>query len=201
MKRELIDRGARLCIIGLLAICSFAAQAQDSTRRRGLLPHYVKVQYAGGIGFISLGLGYGSRNDKLEGDFYYGYVPKSVGGVYIHAVSSKLTWHPLKKMALKSLELRPLSAGVLVSYTFGKQYFLFSPENYPYSYYNFPTALHGGVFIGGRLDKPLPGGRRRVGLYYELGSNDREITSYLNNRSSIKITEILNLALGIKATF
>lgn len=188
-----------LVILSLL-VGSLVAEAKDTSRRRGLLPDHVKVQYAGGIGFTSLGLGYQSRNDKVEGDFYYGYVPKSVGGVYIHAVSSKLTWHLLKKVEGKSLELRPLSAGVLVSYTFGKQYFLFSPENYPYSYYDFPTALHGGVFIGGRLDKPLRSGRK-VGLYYELGSNDREITSYLNNRSSLRITDILNLALGIKATF
>lgn len=192
--------GRRLWIIWLLLCESLLAEAQDSSRRRSLLPHHLKVQYAGGIGFVSVGVGYGSRNDKLEGDFYYGYVPKSVGGVYIHSVSSKLTWHMLKKVERKSWELRPLSAGVLLSYTFGKQYFLFSPKNYPYSYYDFPTAMHAGVFVGGRVDRVGKNGRK-VGLYYELGSNDREITSYLNNRSSIKLPEILNLALGVKTTF
>lgn len=192
-------QGRWMFILAGLCLC-FSAEAGDTTRRRGWLPHHVKVQYAGGIGFTSLGLGYQSRSDRLEGDFYYGYVPKSVGGVYIHAVSSKLTWHPVKKATLGAVELRPLSLGVLVSYTFGKQYFLFAPENYPYSYYDFPTALHGGIFVGGRMDKPLSSGRR-VGLYYELGSNDREITSYVNNRSSLKITDILNLALGVRTSF
>lgn len=187
-------------IVSWLCLALLAA-AQDSTRERSrLLPDYVKVQYAGGIGFTSIGLGYQSRNDRLEGDFYYGYVPKSVGGVYIHALSSKLTWHALKKVDVKSLEVRPLSAGILVSYTFGKQYFLFWPENYPYSYYDFPTALHMGVFVGGRVDKPLKRGKK-VGLYYELGSNDRELSSYLSNRKSIRVTEILNLALGIRTSF
>jgi hypothetical protein len=190
----------RIVSILILLAGHLVAEARDTSRRHRLLPHHVKVQYAGGIGFASVGLGYGSRSDRVEGDFYYGYVPKSVGGVYIHAVSSKLTWHVLEKVELKGWELRPLSAGLLVSYTFGKQYFLFSPENYPYSYYDFPTALHGGVFVGGRVDKSLRRGRK-VGLYYELGSNDREITSYLNNRASLKIPEILNLALGIKTTF
>lgn len=188
-----------MMILGLWGVC-LSADARDTSRRHKLLPDHVKVQYAGGIGFTSLGLGYQSRNDRLEGDFYYGYVPKSVGGDNIHAVSSKLTWYPVKKVDLKSLELRPLSAGVLLSYTFGKQYFLFSPENYPYSYYNFPTALHAGVFIGGRVDKPFKNGKR-VGLYYELGSNDREISSYLSNRNSLKLSEILNLALGVRTSF
>lgn len=186
-------------IIAGCLLLSLPAVAKDTSRRNKLVPDHVKTQYAGGIGFISLGLGYQSRGEQLEGDFYYGYVPKSVGGLYIHAVSSKLTWHMVKKLQGKSFELRPLSAGVLVSYTFGKQYFLFWPENYPYSYYDFPTALHAGVFIGGRVDKPFKNGQR-VGLYYELGSNDREISSYLVNRSSLKLTDILNLAIGIRTS-
>ncbi|HEY1112735.1 MAG TPA: hypothetical protein VGE66_04215 [Chitinophagaceae bacterium] len=188
-----------MIIVGCLLL-SLPAAAKDTSRRSKLLPDHLKVQYAGGIGFVSLGLGYQSRGEQLEGDFYYGYVPKSVGGVYIHAVSSKLTWHMVKKLQAKSFELRPLSAGLLVSYTFGKQYFLFWPENYPYSYYDFPTALHAGVFIGGRVDKPFKNGQR-VGLYYELGSNDREISSYVVNRSSLKLTDILNLAIGIRTSF
>ena len=186
-----------------IAVCLFfsgTATANDTSRRHTLLPDHVKVQYAGGIGFTSVGLGYQSRNDRLEGDFYYGYVPKSVGGVHIHTVSSKLTWFPIKKIDLKSVELRPLSAGVTLSYTFGKQYFLFWPENYPYSYYDFPTALHTGVFIGGRIDKPFKN-KRKIGLYYELGSNDREITSFVQNGRSLKLTDILNLALGIRTSF
>ena len=192
--------GKERIIIALCLFLSGAAAAEDTSRRHRLLPDHVKVQYAGGIGFTSVGLGYQSRNDRLEGDFYYGYVPKSVGGVYIHTVSSKLTWHPIKKIALKSVEFRPLSAGVTLSYTFGKQYFLFWPENYPYTYYDFPTALHTGVFIGGRVDKPFKSGRR-VGLYYELGSNDREITSFIQNGRSLRLTDILNLALGIRTSF
>jgi hypothetical protein len=187
-------------IIWWLLCLGLMAGARDTSRRHKLLPDHVKVQFAGGIGFTSIGVGYQSRSEKLEGDLYYGYVPRSVGGVQIHALSGKVTWYPLKKVGWRSFELRPLSVGGLVSYTFGKQYFLFSPENYPFSYYDFPTALHGGAFVGGRIDKAIGGGRK-VGLYYELGSNDREIISYLNNRESLNLTDILNLAIGIKTSF
>jgi hypothetical protein len=199
-KKDHIKIGVCALLVWLLGAIGPTTHAQDSTRRHKWLPEYLKLQYAGGIGFMSVGVGYQNRKEKLEGDFYYGYVPESVGGVSIHAVSAKITWHPVKPVGWRSWQLHPLSFGALVSYTFGKQYFLFSPKNYPYSYYNFPTALHGGAFVGGRLDKVFGSGRK-LGLYYELGSNDREIVSFAQNGSSISVTEVLNLALGLRASF
>ena len=187
------------CLFVCLLLSGTAA-AKDSTKPHRFLPDHVKLQYAGTIGYFSIGAGYQNRKEKLEGDLYYGYVPKSVGGVHIHALSGKLTWYPLKKIDLKSFQVKPLSVGTLVSYTFGKQYFLFSPENYPYSYYNFPTALHIGAFIGGQVDKTFKN-KKRIGLYYELGTTDRELSSYVVNRKSIKPSDILNLAVGIKTSF
>ena len=50
-------------------------------------PDHIKIQYAGGMGFISIGAGYSTKNQKLEGDLYYGYLPESIGGVSIHSIS------------------------------------------------------------------------------------------------------------------
>ena len=192
-------KGCLLTILLFTALSPVWAQ-EDSTQRRTLLPDHIKVQFAGGIGFISAGAGWVNKREKLEGDLWYGHVPRSVGGVEIHALSVKVTWHPVKKKEWKSYELRPLSLGALVSYTFGKQYFLFSPKNYPYSYYNFPTAMHGGAFIGGRMDRKLPGGKK-LGIYYELGTNDREFASWGTNLKAISPTDILNLAIGARLSF
>lgn len=190
---------AFIVTIFMLLTTAFSTRAQDSTRRPKFLPDHLKVQFAGGIGFLSVGAGYSNKKDKLEGDLWYGYVPESVGGVEIHSASVKVTWHPVKKAEWRSYEMRPLSVGLLVSYTFGKQYFLFSPKNYPYSYYNFPTALHGGGFIGGRIDKKLKGGKK-LGIYYELGTNDRELVSYASNPGALSPLDIVNLAIGAKLT-
>lgn len=190
----------RLLPIIFFSLFTFSAGAQKKIVR-GLTPHHAKVQFAGSIGFLAAGFGYENRKSTLEGDLYYGYVPKKFGGISMHSLTGKITVNPFPESKILGLKLRPLTVGALGSYTFGKQYFLFSPENYPYNYYGFPTALHAGVFVGGQLSTSFnKRSLRSVGIYYELGTNDRELKSYLGN-NSIKFTEILNLAIGIKTTF
>ena len=174
--------------------------AQTQKKPNSIAPDHIKFQYAGGIGFLAIGLGYESKKGKTEGDFFYGYVPKKPGGIEIHAVTGKFTWSPLKIINKGVIQIKPLSFGVLLNYTFGDQYFLFSPENYPYSYYGYPTALHAGAFIGGQINgKPLKA--KQLGLYYELGIYDVELASYLSNSKGLKLGDILNLGIGVKKSF
>src|SRR6187399_3619192 len=163
-------------------------------------PDHIKVQYAGGIGFISIGAGYSTKNKKLEGDLYYGYLPKSIGGVSIHSVSAKVTWIPVHSVSIKKYELEPLMTGLIVNYSFGKQYFSFDPPYYPYKYYSFPTAIHSALFFGSRIghDFPTQSYVKRISVYYEILSFDREIISFVSNTKSLKITDIVTLALGVK---
>ena len=170
--------------------------AQDSTK--GAWPHHVKIQYAGGIGFLSIGVGYTNKKQSIEGDVYYGYLPRSVGGISIHSVTGKFTGFPIRPFHFRQVELKPVSAGVLINYTFGKQYFGFSPENYPFNYYGHPTAWHVGIFVGGQLNKNFEGRLKQAGVYYELITFDREFISFVNNTKSLNIMDILNLAIGIK---
>src|SRR4030095_7145439 len=165
-----------------------------------LLPDHVKVQYAGGIGFISIGVGYSTKNEKLEADLYYGYLPESSGGVRIHSISTKFIWIPIRAMRIKKYILEPLMTGLVVNYSFGKQYFSFDPPNYPYRYYSFPTAIHSALFFGSRAGVNLPTNAfvRRLSLYYEIVSFDREIMSLLSNPKSLQIPDIVTLSLGVK---
>lgn len=188
-----------LLIISLFTF--FISFSQVKKKGDGLLPEYIKIQFAGGIGAISLGAGYDSRNTKLEGDFIYGYVPKKIGGITIHTISSKITWFPIKKIDLKTVAIKPLSVGLLVNYTFGKQYFLFSPEKYPYNYYDHPTAIHLGSFVGGQVKMNLPNKHlKRLAFYYEIVTYDVELISYISNTKSLRLTDIFNIGLGIKAS-
>jgi hypothetical protein len=193
-----------------LAICcitlciNFKATAQDSfvKKRHPLLPHHVKAQFAGGIGFVSIGAGYANKKEKLEGDIFYGYVPKSIGGLPIHALTAKFAWWPIKTIPIHKIELKPLAAGLLVNYTFGKQYFSFSPRYYPFNYYDHPTALHAGIFIRSQLQtRRKTTGIKQWALYYELLTYDVELVSYLGNTHALKPTDILSLGIGIKAKF
>ncbi len=166
-------------------------------------PDHIKVQYAGGMGFISIGAGYNTKNQKLEGDLSYGYLPKSVGGIRIHSISGKVTWIPINSVSIKKYQVEPLMTGLIVNYSFGKQYFSFDPPYYPYRYYSFPTAIHSAIFLGSRVGVNFPTNTfvRRLSLYYEILSFDREIISLASNPKSLQITDIVTLSLGVKVNF
>lgn len=166
-------------------------------------PDHVKVQYAGGVGFISIGAGYSTKNQKLEGDLYYGYLPKSVGGIRIHSISGKVTWIPVHSVRIKKSQVDPLMAGLIVNYSFGKQYFSFDPPYYPYRYYSFPTAIHSALFLGSRIGYNFPTHTfvKRISVYYEILSFDREIISLLSNPKSLQVADVATLSLGIKINF
>ena len=188
-----------------MACCMLLAETLVAQKNlfKKLLPDHAKLQYAGGIGFVSLGFGYHNRNQRLECDFYYGYVPEQVGGVSIHSVTVKLNWMALKTIQKKNLSIKPLVAGILVNYSFGKQYFSFNPRNYPYSYYGFPTSLHSALLVGSQLGVSFPDAKRARGLafYYELLFFDQDIANFVGNTRSLQFTDILTLGLGIKITF
>lgn len=166
-------------------------------------PDYIKLQYAGGTGFVSFGAGYNSKNQKLEGDLFYGYLPESIGGVRIHSISIKFNWIPVHSVPIKKYQLEPLIMGLLINYSFGKQYFSFDPPNYPYRYYSFPTAIHSALFFGSRAGIKFPTKSivQGVSLYYEIVSFDREIISLLSNPKSLHIPDILTLSLGTRISF
>lgn len=188
-----MPRKVRSLLLGLLL--PFFASTQSHKGFSRLLPHHASLQFAGGIGFFSAGVGYGSKNHRLLGDFYYGYVPEQVGGVSIHSVTGKITWAPLSHKLSKTMRWQMLTTGLLVNYAFGKQYFLFAPANYSYSYYGFPTAMHVGIFAGGGFFY------KRAQLYYELGTTDKELLSYINNARSLTLSDILNIAIGARISF
>jgi hypothetical protein len=162
---------------------------------RKLIPHHASLQFAGGIGFLSAGIGYDSKNKRLQGDFYYGYVPEKLGGITIHSVTGKFTWAALSHKLSNTMRWHLLTTGILFNYAFGKQYFLFDPDNYPFSYYRFPTAMHIGLFAGGGFFY------RKTQLYYELGTTDKELVSYINNTQSLTLGDIINLGIGMRIWF
>lgn len=189
--------------LGILAFLGGATvNAQDSTEKRNrLLPDHMKVQFAGGTGMLSIGAGYANKKQWLEGDLFYGYVPKSVGGLPIHSLTGKLTAFPFK-MNFSNMRVRPLGFGLMANYTFGKQYFGFTPHNYPFEYYGFPTSLHAGAFVGGQLNfNRRQKKTKQVGLYYEVITFDSELISYLGNKGSLKIGDIINIGFGARVGF
>jgi hypothetical protein len=187
---------------GAMIIFQLAITDTTSAQEKSLIkpPDHIKIQYAGGTGFVAVGAGYSNKKQKLEADLYYGYLPESVGGVRIHSISAKFTWIPIRSVSIKKYQVEPLTAGLVANYSFGKQYFSFDPSNYPYRYYSFPTAIHSALFLGSRIGFDFPENTfvRRLSLYYEILSYDREIISFVSNTKSLQSGDIITLSLGIR---
>jgi hypothetical protein len=168
--------------------------AQDEIKRNRL-PHHIKIQYAGGIGFISVGVGWTNKKNKWEADLYYGYLPRSIGGVTIHSASAKFSWIPYHLVIKNGCRFEPLIAGLVFNYNFGKQFYGFDPENYPYKYYSFPTAINMAIFLGSRFDMNKPAW---LSFYYEILGFDRDIVSLVSNPNSLHPGNILTVAIGAR---
>ncbi|MET0638372.1 MAG: hypothetical protein ABWZ25_20250 [Chitinophagaceae bacterium] len=176
----------------LFLLITITVRPQAPKRISPLLPDHLNLQFAGAIGLVSAGFGYETKNHRLQGDFLYGYVPERAGGIDIHSVSAKLTWAAVSSQLRKDIRVDWLTTGVLVNYVFGKQYFLFNPKRYPFTYYGFPTAAHVGVSVGGGIYF------KKLGLYYELGTTDRYIMSYIESPDAISFTDIFNVGFGAR---
>jgi len=198
LKKKLFD----IAGCGLMLVISLTASSQQHTRSK-LLPDHVKFQYAGSIGFVSAGAGYDSKKNKTAADLFYSYLPASVGGVTTHALTGKFTWSPVKTARIQMVKIKPWYIGLTVNYAFGKQYYSFSPEQYPFNFYNFPTSFHLGLFQGGEVFVDTRHSKRikQLGVYYELITIDRELLSFINNSNYLGIDDVFHLGLGIRAGF
>lgn len=174
----------------------------SNSQEQDYSPYHIKVQFAGDIGFLSVGAGRSFLREKLETDLFLGYLPEKIGGDRIVTTALKVTYAPLRSMEVKSLEWQPLRTGIQLSYTFGKDYYTWEHKHkysaYSKGYYGFPTALHLYFFLGGQVDFNRVEKLSRFGAYYEFGSNAEYLLSYAQNRSYLGPGKIFNLALGVR---
>ena len=164
---------------------------------------HFKLQFAGGIGFISPGVGLAYAKRKIETDLFAGFIPKGIGGEQIEMLTLKNTYFPYKIiLERQDIILYPITIGGFINYSFGSQYETFWPDYYPNGYYWWDSALRLGFFLGGKISKPLSDNPlKEISVYYELGSNDLYFVSYVQNLKYFEPYEILNLAIGVKFVF
>jgi hypothetical protein len=195
-------------IVLLIAIAPFTGHGSDGSdstdHRYWLIPDLAKIQFAGNIGFLSGGIGYIYADEKANLDLIYGYVPKTYGGP-LHTITVKNTWIPFKSLkAGEKISVDLLTAGIPLSYTLGKQFFLVTPrDQYPARYYDYSSALRIGIFAGGRVRYHFAGEScfKEAGLFYELGTYDLLLHNYIFNYGTIRFADLFNLAVGVHVKF
>jgi hypothetical protein len=173
--------------------------AQDSLRKEyKYLPDYMKLQYAGGIGFLSLGAGYTFIHQRLDISLFYGYVPKGMSIHSLHSISIQLT-AKLLRYKLKNVEILPLNFGWYAHHTFGNKFWVTLPDKYTKGYYWWSPGRTAGIFLGGEIktklfvkNTPAAG----TAFYVRLGSRGLYIASKFGN-ATIPLKDILELGFGV----
>ncbi|SFQ68905.1 hypothetical protein [Hymenobacter arizonensis] len=174
--------------------------------RKWYRPTHALLQTGGGLGMVTGGLGYAFVNNRIDADVLVGYVPKRFAGSALGVASIKLMYSPFRLRVAEQVQVLPFTIGGYYSYTHNTINSGASGQ-YPADYYWFSTDSRYGPFIGGRFTYLAPpiaatGTPRKLSFYYELGSNDLYIASYLTNRDGgLGIGQLLTLALGVKADF
>lgn len=200
----------RLLILLLLAGLAPARAQSDLTEAPSKpLPWYRPThligQTAGGMGMVALGAGYDFWRTRGEVDLLVGLVPKKYAGSTLSVGTAKFLYSPYTVPLGETLQLRPLTVGVYLSYTHGT----INDEDrgqYTKGYYWFSSDTRFGPLLGGRLTYFRPGTSQRtlgqrISAYYELGTNDLYLVSYYLNTKALSPADLLTLGLGLKVDF
>ncbi len=171
-----------------------------------IVPTHAKVQYAGGMGFLSFGAGWDyGRKGQWETDLMVGYLPKRYADKFHMTFTLKQNYIPWSVDCGRNVAFEPLTCGMYVNYISGEEFWVREPDRYPGArYYGFTSRSRFHVFMGERLTYYIKGSRlkndclvRNITLFYELSANDLNIISKLGNKS-LPLSDIVFLSFGVK---
>ena len=188
-----------LCFFLLAAILSAAmasaAPAHSEKPLPGWMPDYLRAQFAGSQGLLSVGAGKSLLRGGIEPEIDYGYVPEWAGGIHVNILSQKTTFSPFFLDVGRDGTWYPLTFGYSAHVGLGDRYFLRGKK---YSGYYWPSALHFRGFAGTRCLRRttlLPGTRGWAGIL-EIGVIDSDWVDYYTNRS-VRLKDILTAAVAL----
>lgn len=167
-----------------------------------LIPRYSKLQFAGGMGFCSLGMGweYG-KNKQWETDLLIGYIPKFSSDRSSFSFTLKQNFLPWRIPLNERFDFEPLETGLYMNKVFAEDFWTAEPKRYGGAYYKFATSLRFSVFLGQRITlhinkyDPL---WKSISFFYEISTNDLYLISYIGNSHALKLQDILILSFGLK---
>lgn len=189
----------------MLSLISVAISAQEQIHvqahpaKKWYQPQFATTQFAGNIGFLSVGIGTQFFKGKLQTSFMYGYVPKSVGKVEIHTILLK------NACILNHRTGYNLDFSSYIGHTFsfetGNNSFVKLPEKYPKGYYS-SNAFHFTFFIGGKVHKDVNTFNtiHGIDLFTEMGSVDTYLWYWINSKE-VHLPDILSMAIGMNVYF
>lgn len=164
------------------------------------LPNQLTVQHAGGIGWMSIGLGYKNSTDKLNLSLHYGYVPPNKGG-RLDIFTLKAGYNPISIRTVRNCIWKPINPVVFISYTSNKYFYTSWPTSrYPDDYYWWSSAFRSNIGFQSSFTFNLPAKACAPSaiIYVEMSTNDLYLSSYFSNRKSLSLYDISVLSVGAK---
>lgn len=193
-----MKKGLNYILLVMFFIAASGAYSNEnptSMEKRWYVPDYVKAQFAGNIGFISVGAGYNLLSNLIQSEILYGYVPSSIGGSTIHTLALKNSFL-IYDYTFSKYILTPY-AGFTTNLEMGGNSDGFFSEKYDDGYYK-TNAIHFTFFTGGKIFYPVSNTSFIKGLdiFAEVGTVDIYLW-YLINSENVKPGDIFSLALGM----
>ena len=185
-----------------IIVLSFFLVSNAFAQRQAWKPDFATTQYAGSIGFVSGGFGYRVFKDKAKVSFHYGFVPASKGGP-LNIVASKLLFNTWKIKISNSVDVCPLSAGIMISYHFGEALnSSWAEYRYPKGYYWWRPSIRAHINTQSSIVVKLKDKRiKSMDYFIDVNSNDLYLVSYFQNRKALGLTDILKVGYGVKVNF
>ena len=166
-----------------------------------LIPTHVKAQYAGGMGFMSVGCGWDyGKKCRWETDVLVGILPKAYSDRTHTTFTLRQNYIPWGIRCCERFAIEPFTSGIYLNLITGEDYWVREPDPYPgYRYYGFTSRLRTHLYVGQRFTYYLKNDclLRHITLYYELSANDLDIVAKCGNKS-LDLSEIVYFSVGIK---
>lgn len=202
-----------LLMLTLLLTAGGMAHAQGyDTRKENfedkwmkLIPNLYVAQYAGNIGFISLGVGWDyGKNDRWETLLLLGYLPDGVMSESMWTSTLRQNLVPWQVECSRLVTITPAVFTFSVNTVFHNEFWFTESERYPGDYYRFSSKLRAQIGIGGRINLHFTDFKRketdRISLFYDLSTYDLALISYVPNHN-LKFSDILALGIGVQYRF
>ena len=172
-----------------------------------LIPRYAKLQYAGSMGLVPVGIGwnYGKR-EQWETDLMIGHIPKYTTQHVKVCVTLKENYIPWKLPTKnQNFYMEPLTCGLYINTILDDDFWVNESGKYPSPYYNFSTKLRLNFYIGQRITYEIRPDKRlhskSISAFYEISSNELYLISAMGNKNYIYPFDYLHLSFGVKIQF
>lgn len=184
-----------------------------------LIPNLGTLQYAGNIGFCSVGIGWDyGKHDRWETHLLWGYLPRwhsKQWNITFTIKENLVPWNlPLGKardldnpdcLAHHShFTFQPAVFTFFVNSIFDDEFWTEEPDRYPGSYYRFSSRIRFSIGLGQRVSFHIPHEKRRhydrISLYYELSACDLHLISDIPHKR-VTTGDILRLGIGMQYKF